>query len=149
MTHWYAWQDQFLRTGWRRPIGCLELQLMFRKRASNYRALLRKMTCKDKASYGSSPPCRTWVIHAYDLNHSYVWRDLLCEITHVTNSCICLTSWEFVLFGLNNDCMCGMAHQYDDGHMTHPSLMNISICYEYKWHYSSASPPCICGHSTG
>ena len=44
-------------TGWRRPIGCLELQVIFRKRATNYRALLRKMTCKDKASYDASQPC--------------------------------------------------------------------------------------------
>jgi len=33
-------------TGWRRLIGCLKLQTIFRKRATNYRALLRKMTCK-------------------------------------------------------------------------------------------------------
>ena len=45
-------------TGWRRPIKCLELQVIFRKRPNNYRALLRKMTCEDKASYGSSPLCR-------------------------------------------------------------------------------------------
>ena len=32
-------------TGWRRPIGCLKLQVIFRKRATNYRALLREMTC--------------------------------------------------------------------------------------------------------
>jgi len=43
-------------TGWRRPIGCLELLVIFRKRATNYRALLRKMTCTDKAFYGSSSP---------------------------------------------------------------------------------------------
>jgi len=43
-------------TGWRRPIGCLKLQVIFRKRANNHRTLLRKMTYKDKASYGSSPP---------------------------------------------------------------------------------------------
>ena len=30
----------------------------FCKRATNYRALLRKMMYKDKASYESSPPCR-------------------------------------------------------------------------------------------
>ena len=46
-------------TGWQRPIGCLKLQVIFRKRATDYRALLRKMTCKHKASYGSSPPCIT------------------------------------------------------------------------------------------
>ena len=45
---------EWTRTGWRRCIGCLKLQVSFFKRASNYRALLRKMTSKDKASYGSS-----------------------------------------------------------------------------------------------
>jgi len=47
-----------LNTGWRRPIGCLELQVIFRKRATNYRAPVRKITCKDKASYWCAPPCR-------------------------------------------------------------------------------------------
>jgi len=37
-------------TGWRRLIGCLTLQVVFRKRANNYRALLRKMTYKNKVS---------------------------------------------------------------------------------------------------
>jgi len=44
--------------GWRRCIGCLKLQVIFRKRATNSRALWRKMTYKDKASYASSPPSR-------------------------------------------------------------------------------------------
>jgi len=39
-----------LATGWRRLIGYLQLQVIFRKRATNYRALLRKMTYEDKAS---------------------------------------------------------------------------------------------------
>ena len=43
-------------TGWPRPIGCLKLQVSFRTRAINYRALLKKMTYKDMASYRSSPP---------------------------------------------------------------------------------------------
>ena len=46
-------------TGWRRPVGCLQLQVIFRKRATDYRALLRILTCTDKTSYGSSPPCNT------------------------------------------------------------------------------------------
>jgi len=45
-------------TGWPRLRGCLQLQVIFRKRATNYRALFRKMTYEDMASYGSSPPCR-------------------------------------------------------------------------------------------
>ena len=44
-------------TTWRRLIGCLKLQVIFCKRATNYRALVRKMTYKDKPSYASSPPC--------------------------------------------------------------------------------------------
>jgi len=48
-------QHYRLNTGWQRPIGCLKLQVIFRKRATDFRALLRKMTYKDKASYGSSP----------------------------------------------------------------------------------------------
>jgi len=45
---------------WRRPIGCLKLRVIFRKRATNYRALLRKITYNDQASYGSLPPCNTY-----------------------------------------------------------------------------------------
>ena len=47
----------YTHTGWRRLIGCFKLQVIFRKRATNYRALLRKMTYQDKASYDSTPPC--------------------------------------------------------------------------------------------
>ena len=39
------------------PQDALSLYVIFRKRASNYMALLRKITYKDKASYGSSKPC--------------------------------------------------------------------------------------------
>ena len=67
---WYVWLTAS-GTGWRRPIGCLKLQVIFCKRATNYRALLRKMTCEDKASYESSPPC---IIR--DMTHSYVWNDI-------------------------------------------------------------------------
>ena len=38
-------------TGWRRPIGYLKLQVIFCKRATNCRALLRKMTYEDKVSF--------------------------------------------------------------------------------------------------
>ena len=39
--------------------GCLQLKVSFRKRATNYWALLRKMTYQEKASYASSQPCST------------------------------------------------------------------------------------------
>jgi len=43
-------------TGWRRLIKSPKLQIILHKRATKYRALLRKMTYKDKGSYESSPP---------------------------------------------------------------------------------------------
>ena len=60
-------------TGWRICIGCLRLQISFRKRAIKYRALLRKMTHKDKVSYASLPPCRhsrKWVVEPL---HTWIW----------------------------------------------------------------------------
>jgi len=47
---------------WRRCIGCLKLQISFRKKITNFRALFRKMTYKDKISYDSTPPCAPFVI---------------------------------------------------------------------------------------
>jgi len=44
-------------TGWRRLIGSPKLQIIFHKKATKCRSLLRKMTYKDKGSYESSPPC--------------------------------------------------------------------------------------------
>jgi len=44
-------------TGRRTPITCFTLQVIFRKRATNYRVLLRKVTNEDKASHDSTPPC--------------------------------------------------------------------------------------------
>ena len=46
-----------IHTGWRRLIGSPKLQIIFHKRATKYRSLLRKITYKDKGSYESSPPC--------------------------------------------------------------------------------------------
>jgi len=69
-------QSHFLShtvTGWRRRVGCLKLQVIFRQTANNYRALLRNMTYKDKASYGSSPPCT------------------LCSSTPSRSICVCLS----------------------------------------------------------
>jgi len=43
-------------TGWRRLVGSPKLQIIFHKRATRYRSLLRKITYKDKESFESSPP---------------------------------------------------------------------------------------------
>jgi len=49
-------QTLYSATGWRRLIGSPKLQIILHKRATKCRALLRKMTYKDKGSYESSPP---------------------------------------------------------------------------------------------
>ena len=54
-------------TGWRRCIRCLKLRVSFCKWATNYRALLRRMIYKDKASYVWSPPHRhCWCVNTYE-----------------------------------------------------------------------------------
>jgi len=62
-------------TGWRRPLGCLKLQVIFRKRATNYRALWQKTTYKDKVSCGSSPPCFITRLIPLALNMLHPWWD--------------------------------------------------------------------------
>jgi len=96
-------------TGWRRLIGCLKLQVIFRKRVINYRALLRKMTYKDKAFYGSSPPWEAvhacivceWVIRMYEcvgggsarmycmwISYTHAW---MCHAKDRMRRVLCLT----------------------------------------------------------
>ena len=78
------------RIEWRRPIGCITLQVIFRKRATNYRALLWEMTCKDKGSHGSLPPCivsshfAQWRCIAYlDHKRATDYRALWREMTYM------------------------------------------------------------------
>ena len=49
----YMCVERYERIVWRGN----DLQVSFCKRAIIYRALLRKISYEDKASYGSSPPC--------------------------------------------------------------------------------------------
>jgi len=96
-----------LDTGWRRCIGCLELQVSFRKRATNHRALWRKMTYQDKTSCACSPPCTghvyvlglescserlsficmAWLTYACDVTYLYVWHDPFTCVTWLIYMC--------------------------------------------------------------
>ena len=67
--------------GWRRPIGCLQLQVIFGKRATNYTALLQKLTYEDKASYDSTPPCMLCASKKNVLCASHV------HVVCLTNTC--------------------------------------------------------------
>jgi len=90
----HIWHDSFTSwftlihetyIGWRRSIGCLISWITFRKLAAKYRALLRKMTHKEKASYESLPSCKrdltrtfkceTWLMRRPDMTHSCVGHD--------------------------------------------------------------------------
>ena len=59
-------------TGWRRLIGSPKLQIIFHKRATKYRALLRKMNYKDKGSYESLPPCNVRYAYMYIYKNIYI-----------------------------------------------------------------------------
>jgi len=66
----------WIGTGWRRLIGFPKLQIIFHKRATKYRSLLRKMTYKDKGSYESSPPCNMnmFNMNMFNMNVStWIW----------------------------------------------------------------------------
>ena len=55
-THTHTHTHTHTRThtiGWQRYTGCLKMQASFRKRATNYRALLQKLSYIDEASYTS------------------------------------------------------------------------------------------------
>ena len=89
-------QQLIVHTGWRRLIGYLKLQVVFRKKATNFRALLKKMPHKDKASYGSSLPCmrtptfrntlRCTATHCNTLQHTAAHCNTLQHVaTHSTH----------------------------------------------------------------
>jgi len=76
-------------TGGRRIIEWLKLQVVFRKIAANYRALLWKMKCKDKTSYDSTPPCITTVHVPVFLNCLLLLTATHCNtLQHTATYCV-------------------------------------------------------------
>jgi len=63
-----VWREQ-------RPIGCLNLQVIFRKSVINHRALGQKITHKDEASYGSPRRFPDWNV----ARMMCVWKGAVCE----------------------------------------------------------------------
>jgi len=64
---------------WRRCVECLNLQVSFRKRATNYRALLRKMTYGDEIS----APCTRIESHGYILSRICITHTHKCMYIHM------------------------------------------------------------------
>ena len=79
------------------PQNALSLQVFSRKRATNYRALWREITNKDKASLGCSPHCYPIDRMPYKLQFIFRskvtnYRALLQEMTYkdkASNGCPC------------------------------------------------------------
>ena len=64
-------------TGWRRPMGYLNWQVIFRKRATNYRALLLKMTYEDRHPMDVRHPVYINVpTHCNTLQHAATHRNI-------------------------------------------------------------------------
>ena len=90
-------------TGWRRCIGCLKLQVSFRKRTTKYRALFAKepriigLFCGkrpliNKASYGSSPLSR----HEWRYICICIYVCMTCkENAAVTAMCVAICTFVF------------------------------------------------------
>ena len=77
-------------TGWRRLIGrYLELQVIFRKIATNYRALLRKTTCEEKASYDTTPPCIRLVFFSASL-YFFAHRSIFSVLQYGIGAYLCI-----------------------------------------------------------
>jgi len=92
-------------TWWRRLIRYLMLQVIFRKRATIHIALLRKMTCQDKASYGSAPPCNMTPVH---VRHDW----FMCILTCYSFFSSCYLSHDVCLYVISQVYVCDMTHSY-------------------------------------
>jgi len=142
MTHSYVWHDSFIcvtrLTEWRRPTGCLKLQVIFRQRTTNYRSLLQKMTYKDKASYGSSPSCS----NICEKSHSCVWHNSCIRASFrraLTLLCSSDTSQHVCMIWLIRMCVhtCDMTHSYvwHDSFICVEWLIHMgAVTYVYVWH---------------
>jgi len=103
-----------LYTGWRRLIGSPKLQIIFHKRATKYRALLRKMTYKDKGSYESSPPCSKgiqWMSHIRHFAHMNAAKTSYeCHMYVVYYNALCVTSSRGIWWHIWTSNVVNMSH---------------------------------------
>jgi len=156
VTWLYSWH-QCNTTGWRRPIGCLKLQVILRKRATNYRAHLRKMTYEDKAPYDSMPPCTVMVMNMIigimmmHVNNAYLpWSWCSCGRLLWLSRC---GSWHecntTVMMNGTDEYTCTYIHIYIHIYM----YVYIYIYIYSSWHWYNTSKDrylpdsrCSCRH---
>jgi len=124
-----------LSTGWRRPIGYLRLQVIFHKRATNYRALLHKMTYKHKASCGSSPPCILIItVFCKESKHLDTYRVAKTHrIPYLYRSFFAKVTWIWWLFCGKLSATCGILRVFAT--LYHARCQHMTIAkYESNTH---------------
>ena len=141
-----------MNTGWRRLIGSPKLQIIFHKRATKYRSLLRKMTYKDKGSYESSPPCQsrqTGVRQYHGCFCTYVWIrhdidkskkiDLFRWAAWHIHECVMSHTWKTSCH--TYECVMSHAHMNVSCHM-HIWMCHVTRTYEYVMSHAHMNVSC-------
>ena len=83
------------------PLQGGELQIVFHKRATKYRALLLKMTYKDKGSYESSPPCNIGSCFC-----GYIYICVFCGYVYIcVNSVASAVTYTYVSSAVTYTCL--------------------------------------------
>jgi len=104
-----------------------KLQVIFRKRAINYRALLRKIIYEDKASYDSMPPCtyEVAIAHMNDTvpdkmpSRGHIWTS---HVTYMNEKWVMLHIWLSHVTCYTFECTMSQIWM---GHVTHVNKTHL------------------------
>jgi len=134
MSRFNVWHTQYWFNAW------YKLQVSFRRRAAIHRALLRKMTCKDKASC-KSKVCnvliRCVLYSICDIFKVYI-RGARCSVLQCVAVCCSVLQCVAVCFDIFKVCYIGGARCFDS---KHPCVIYSGF---NLWHPSAY--PCDVSH---